>query len=89
MTSRERVVELRRTFEDSACGHADFMCLTCCDAAISRAIDEAVAEAVKAEREACVKIVDGFASGHHFAGDLTGEKSFRRCMDAIRGRGAK
>lgn len=36
------------------------------------------------ERERCVKICDGFASGHHFAGDMAGEASFRRCIVAIR-----
>ena len=83
MTSRERVVELRRAFEDSACEHDDFMCLTCCDDAIARAIDEAVAEAVKAEQEACAKVADDIGYSVE-----DGHNAFA-VADTIRARGAK
>lgn len=42
------------------------------------------ADVHRAMAGAVLERMNRFASGHHFAGDLAGEKSFRRCMDEIR-----
>lgn len=78
-TPNERAREVYHSLTDSMSADVDI-------GIIERAISAAVADAVAAEREACAKIVDGFASGHHFAGDMAGEKSFRRCIEVIRAR---
>lgn len=86
-TNRERVEQIRRAIEDSDCEHGDFMCAYCENAMIERALNEAVREAVEAEREACAKVAsEYFSEGHYRTDAATAGKWIAK---AIRARSGK